>query len=580
MKSGIVAALFLCLSAGAWANDSLVSIGDKEYLRAKPAGGKITYLRYPTLGCPAIVKEGAGGTAWIKLADGGVTTAFGVSITPTVEPQGTSYNLPVTGATFDSAYSLYKVSYTVPAGIPEDTYDFHVSIPSSAVKDVQYNAFKVVQQETKNFTFIHISDTHFNTPTGWKSPANYNTGKYDPDAIIQQMKKEIRALNPTFVVLSGDLMFGIDYNYEYEAVWNIWKDAGFPIFMAPGNHDGIAGVEERTFMGIVSPKRDGLDYWRKYFGPNYYSFEFGGVHFQAVNSLDGTPERRDGFLIIIENFGGDLLPEQMDWISADLAAAKGTVVPFLHHNPMGPYSDNQPFGMWSWVLTRIMNWALTGELTYISQTWNTKATADFLLSKWAGAPIVFCGHHHKDIVKTYQNTTYREVTTAGADGQYWGYAPVRVENSKVVEHLYSNDPKFMSVPTGNLHIKPVVATGAQQKVEVQSGLSKAYEVTIQFLMPSATEYSATGGKIVQIAPANSKITKVWVRTPAPTAKDIQSPKSTEVSVTAAGVLASVEEASEASGGGCGAPNLPGHAKGHLLLTLLPLAILLGLRRRR
>ena len=73
MRIGKTAILHFCLCIAAYADDSLVSIGDQKYLTGTFTGGKVSYLRYPTLGCPAIVKAGASGVAWIKLGDGGYT---------------------------------------------------------------------------------------------------------------------------------------------------------------------------------------------------------------------------------------------------------------------------------------------------------------------------------------------------------------------------------------------------------------------------------------------------------------------------------------------------------------------------
>ncbi len=583
MKHRTGTALLLFLTSSAWANDSLVSIGDPKYLTGNLTGGKITYLKYPTLGCPSIAKAGSSGTAWVKLADGGTTTAFNLSIVPNGDAVGATYALPVTGVAFDAATSIYKVTYSVATDIPEDMYDLKLSIPGQAVTDIQYNSFKVVKQETSAYTFLVISDSHFNDPRGWWSPANYNAGNYNAATIVEQLKKEVRALNPTFVILTGDTVFGLDYDYEYEGAWNVWKNAGFPIFMVPGNHDGYACIQDRTFLGIGSPKRDGLDHWRKYFGPNYYSFQFGGTHFQAVNSYDGTPERRDGFLIVIENFGGDLLPAQQDWIAADLAGLSAPVVPFMHHNPMGGYRDNQPFGMFQWVLNRIWEWITDGNLDDFSQTWNTKATGEFLLNQYAAVGVAFVGHHHADTIKVHNATTYRVVTSSGTDsGDYWGYAFVKVQDSKVADHLYLDADKYMSIPTGNLHIRPGETDGPVQSAKVESGLAKSYDVTIEFVMPSAPAYEATNGTVVQFAPVDAATSKVWVRAQTLVADDIKQPKTVEVSVTtaAAPVVAGATETppTGSAGGSCGAPNAPGHASGHLLLTLLPLSILLLQRR--
>jgi len=568
------------LTASVWAGDSLVSIGDQKYLTGNYPGGRIKFLKYPTLGCPAIVKAGDGGTAWIKFPNGGSTTSFQLSIVPTGDAMGKTYALTTTGLLYDSTIGTYKVSYSVASDVPEDTYDLKLSIPDLSVADVQYNCLRVVKQETGTYTFMVIADPQQHDPQGILWPSNYNAANYNVFALLQQAIQEIRALNPTFAIVCGDMMFGLEYDFEYESVWNTWKSLGVPLFMVPGNHDGYASIKERTLLGITSPKRDGLDHWRKYFGPNYYSFKFGGLHFQAVNSMDGTPERRDGFLIITENWGGDLLPAQMDWISADLAGAAGTVVPFMHHHPMGPYRPNGTFSLWSWIFSWIWKWITTGDLmNWPGQEWNTKATGEFLLQKYAQVPIAFIGHSHIDDQATYGNTLYRQVTSLGSDsGDYWGYSPAKVQDSKITDHIYLNE-KFQSVPAGNLFVKVTDSDGASQAAEIKSGLSKSYEVTIEFLMPPAEAYSAENGTVVQWASVDAETMKVWVRAATPVAEGIEKPKTTVVTVaTSSSALAGSVEVAADTGGSCGAPLARGHALGFLLLLLAPLGWLL-LRRR-
>lgn len=519
-------AAFLALSSSAAANDSLVSIGDPKYLANSAPDGRIRHLRYPTLGCPSIVKSGSTGRVLLKLESPAST--FTLTITSN-SGDGPGYVLPVTGS--GVAGGVTTVHYQVPPYVPDDTYDLVVSVPAFGITELQYNCFRVVAEETGDFRFFVLSDTHFSNPTGFLLPANHNHEKYDALTIIRQMKKEIRALRPAFVLLTGDLMFGLNYDFEYESVWTIWKDAGFPIFMVPGNHDGLASLRDRWLLGIHCPKRDGLDYWRKYFGPCYYSFRFGGVHFQGVNSIDGPPERRDAFLIFGENYGGDLTPEQMAWISADLAGATGAVVPFLHHNPMGPYRPNGTFHLSQWLIRRVLEFLLQGSVDYFTQIWNSQATGAFLLAQYASVPVVFVGHHHIDEIMMHGTTAYRHVTTAGAtvipgSGDYWGYAPVRVENGRIVEHVYTSDPKFLSIPTGNLHVlRPDGRTA-----EIRSGLPKPHEVTIEFVVPAAASYAAKNGTVVRAAPIDPFTAKVWVKATTPVAASIHEPRSLVVTL--------------------------------------------------
>lgn len=582
-----VVAIWIGLCATSFASDDpLVSIGDQKYLGENPAGGKITHIKYPTLGCPTILEPGGKGTAWIWIDDAGSTSAFDFALRPTIGETTLSWSLPTTGIVYDSVHSIYHVTYQVPGNVPEDMYNLHVAIPSQSIMDVQYNSVRIVPEETGTYTFIVVADPQFNDPRGMLQPGNYSTGNYDSFTIVEQMKKEIRALNPTFVIVLGDVTFGMDYDYEYEGAWNTWKDAGFALFMAPGNHDGMATVVNRTFLGFGCPKRDGLVHWRKYFGPNYFSFEFGGVHLQAVNSFDGSPDRRDSFLVVNENHGGDLSQEQMDWIAVDTAGAQGNVVPYMHHSPLGPYRENGSFGMFTWILQRIWDFITTGSFDDFSQTWNTQATADWLRQQYALLPMVFIGHNHEDKIKVDNNTTYRMVTTAGSSGEYWGYTVVKVENQAIVDTVYLNQD-FQSIPTGNLYLKhldPDPHEPDTRKAEILSGLSRSYEVTLRFRMPTASAYEATNGTVIAHSPIDSGLNWVWVRADTPVATDILNPERLEVTVKTSQIQGSFQGTTPVtnggSGGGCGAPLTPGNAQGHLLLLGLPLFLFVLLRRGR
>lgn len=549
----LVAVLFVLCPALAWGDDSLVSIGDRRYLKAAP-GGRIRQIRYPTLGCPSIVKAGTSGTVWARLE--GTATTFVLTLTPTRGAQA-SYPLTVTGSSFDAANGITKVHYAVPSTVPEDMYDLHLGVPAFSISDVQYNSFKVVKEIKPDFPFLVSSDTHFGEIALEFPPANNNPVGYDHNSVAVQMKKEIRALNPAFVVLTGDLGFGYDYPREYEGIWSLWKDTGVPVFMVPGNHDAYASIKTRWFLGFRSPARDGLDHWRRTLGPCNYSFRHGGVHFQGVNSADGTPERRDGFLFIVENYGGDLLPEQMNWISADLASAQGQVVAFMHHNPMGPYRPNEKFRLWWWILRWIWELLRTGKFAnWPGQQWNSASTGQFLLAKYASAPIVFVGHSHEDRIMKYGNTVYKHVAAGGSDSRpYWGYAYVEVKNSQIASYLYLDEQR-QSLPTGNLHVTVNDDVESYQRAIVESGLARSFEIRIPFVLPTSNSYEVTNGTIAQIAPIGGGRTKVWVTVPSPVAASHDLPERVEVTVKtqeAAALIASQAAPSQNGGnsGSCG-----------------------------
>jgi hypothetical protein len=127
---------------------------------------------------------------------------------------------------------------------------------------------------------------------------------------IRSVVKEM-SLQSVFAVGCGDIMFDkLDLFPGYEAAV---KQMGIPAFQVLGNHDveSLAQTDEAaatTFM--------------RYFGPTYYSFNRGEVHYVV---LDDVFWHGYGYL-------GYLEQGQLDWLKADLALVeKGrTVVIFTH----------------------------------------------------------------------------------------------------------------------------------------------------------------------------------------------------------------------------------------------------------
>ncbi|MDP1677323.1 MAG: calcineurin-like phosphoesterase family protein [Bacteroidota bacterium] len=162
----------------------------------------------------------------------------------------------------------------------------------------------------KKHTFLQLADPQMLDP--------YDVKRFQNETIpdIQQLIKSYT--DPVFGVACGDIMFDhLELNPDYEK--GIAQTA-FPFFQVLGNHDveNIALTDEdsaRTFM--------------KYFGPTYYSFNRGDVHYVV---LDDILWHGNGYIGYVEQ-------QQYDWLAADLALVeKGkTVVVFMH---IPPYNEN------------------------------------------------------------------------------------------------------------------------------------------------------------------------------------------------------------------------------------------------
>ncbi|NOT76763.1 MAG: hypothetical protein HOP08_17695 [Cyclobacteriaceae bacterium] len=164
----------------------------------------------------------------------------------------------------------------------------------------------------KKFIFIHASDTHI-------SPQSLDR--------IKKFQIVIDSIHPDFVLITGDLVKDALRVPEKEAssLYELFKTemnrVPTPIWTAPGNHE-LFGIE-RNLSGVSKENPlYGRKMYRHYLGPDYYSFNYGGIHFMALNSL----EYDDMY------YYGSIDSLQREWIKKDLAAipASMPVVTFQH----------------------------------------------------------------------------------------------------------------------------------------------------------------------------------------------------------------------------------------------------------
>lgn len=137
-----------------------------------------------------------------------------------------------------------------------------------------------------------------------------NTGGHRPGIWMKAVER-LNLLRPTFVMSVGDLIEGYSTDpVEIEAEWK--EFLGFidkmqmKFFFVAGNHD------------VSNPVMHEM--WRKHFGPEWYSFDYKGVHFVCLSSEDTHDQ---------------IGPKQLAWLEADLkknAEARWTMLFF--HKPL------------------------------------------------------------------------------------------------------------------------------------------------------------------------------------------------------------------------------------------------------
>ena len=141
-------------------------------------------------------------------------------------------------------------------------------------------------QDTRDFDIVFITDVHL------------DRGKLAVSKFKETIA-EINSLKPAFVWDMGDMSL---YPNSGPAYLECLKQLQVPLYAGPGNHD-IALYD-------TNPRR----LFNDCFGPTYYCFDFGGVHFIT---LDGNT--------VVERRGQNTVdacldPRQIAWLKADLEA--------------------------------------------------------------------------------------------------------------------------------------------------------------------------------------------------------------------------------------------------------------------
>ncbi len=165
------------------------------------------------------------------------------------------------------------------------------------------------------FKFIHASDTHLSEVSLDRT---------------HRLKTLADSLKPEFVLVTGDLIkdaLRVPENEAaslYEMYIREIKKFNMPVWSAAGNHENF-GIERQS--SLVSKKNPlyGKKMFQHYLGPNYYSFNYGGIHFIALDDID------------FEDlwYYGHVDSVQVEWLKKDLASVPATVpVITFAHMPM------------------------------------------------------------------------------------------------------------------------------------------------------------------------------------------------------------------------------------------------------
>ena len=236
-----------------------------------------------------------------------VSVSDGVTIVQTDAGGGyqieTDPNRRITDLVFVSqpaGYSVGKDEHSTPR-----FYRDLGKLEDGAEKTADFALTPEPESRRNDFTFANIADPHANPGNPLRSAAAWKAQVTEINSTAQKLG---------FVQVSGDLTDNAT-DAEFENYRAGTAASRVPVWPAVGNHE--------YFFGGPATYQARIDNYRRYVGPEWYSFGHGNRHF-----------------VVLENNGQAPFAEQFEWLRQDLEAnANGKQVVVLTHQPM-----NVPFG--------------------------------------------------------------------------------------------------------------------------------------------------------------------------------------------------------------------------------------------
>lgn len=150
------------------------------------------------------------------------------------------------------------------------------------------------------------------------------------DYIRDDVIAELVGTRAAFGITTGDIMY--DDLSLFPRYNEVVGQVGIPWYNAPGNHD---------MNYQASHDRDSLETFKRYFGPPYYSFDYGRVHFVVLDTVDylGKEAQRGR---LGRTYEGRIDERQLAWLENDLEyVPRDRLVVLAMHIPLRSASDKE-----------------------------------------------------------------------------------------------------------------------------------------------------------------------------------------------------------------------------------------------
>jgi predicted MPP superfamily phosphohydrolase len=216
---------------------------------------------------------------------------------------------------FESSNNLGFVFLIQPNGY-KIKGSFWKALPKD-VAELNYNFQVIPLPNTTHFTFIHASDPHLS---------------HESLERFQKFRQKVDSIVPSFVIMTGDLIKDAlrvsekEATSLYELYASEMSKFKVPVYNVPGNHE-IFGIERNLSNVESSHPLFGKEMYRHYLGPDYYSFNYGGLHFVGLNSVDYHDMWYYGHIDSI----------QLAWLKRDISLSR-RITPIITFNHIPLFS--------------------------------------------------------------------------------------------------------------------------------------------------------------------------------------------------------------------------------------------------
>ncbi len=330
------------------------------------------------------------------------------------------------GAGSSAASGLSSVTgivfVSLPDGYRATTSFYHTVASSNLGPDAAPIDFALTPEpKAPTFTFVHASDTHISTASV---------------ARTARLRALVDSIKPSFVIITGDLVRDALRVNEAEATgyYDLFQretqQFTRPLWTVPGNHENFGIERDKSGVSASNPLY-GRAMYRKWRGPDYYSFTRGGVHFVALNTVD----------INDQWYYGHVDSVQLEWLTRDLAAIPPTM-PVVTFNHIPFFSSIETVNGYSAAPPAPSIITVNGKTSFR----HTVSNARDVLARFAGHPypLALAGHVHirEQLRLTGLNTRFDQVSavigpTPGPGAPFpSGIAVYRVTSQRISEGVF------------------------------------------------------------------------------------------------------------------------------------------------